>query len=90
LPPDFPAGVFGKPGFDPYPVQGKGGGQGRKFHLDFPGQGMIHQETYRPVFPGQGGLGEGFRYQPGRFLGFQRARQQKARQEQENHPGEAQ
>jgi hypothetical protein len=79
LAPDFPAPFF-RAGLDPYPVQGKGGGQGRQFHLDFPGEGMIHQEAYRPVFPGKGGLGESFRYQPGRILGFQGARQQEAGQ----------
>jgi hypothetical protein len=80
LTPGFPTGAFRKPGFDPYPIQGKGGRQGRQLHLDFPGEGMIHQEAYCPVFPGKGGLGKGFCYQPGRFLGFQAAgRQQETR-----------
>jgi hypothetical protein len=85
LTPDFTAGLFRKPGFDPYPVQGKGGGQGGQFHLDFPGDGMIHQKAYRPVFSGKRGLGESFRYQPGRLLGLQAAgRQQETCQKQEN------
>jgi hypothetical protein len=84
LAPGFPAGAFRKPGFDPYPIQGKQGGQRGKFHLDFPGEGVIHQEAQGPVLPGKGGLGKAFRFQPGRALGFQAGgRQQKPRQGKE-------
>jgi hypothetical protein len=81
LTPDLSAGALCNPGLDPYPIQGKGGRQGRQFHLHFPGEGMIHQEADGPVFPGKGGLRESRHLQPGRSLGFQEAGQEEKGQE---------